>query len=49
MDEQKEMDKLRGEIEAYKGRLKNEFGYSNKDIKADQDLQAGPTQRQPFL
>jgi len=37
-EEQKELDKLRGDIETYKHRLKTEFGYSNKDIKADQDL-----------
>jgi len=38
LDEQKEMDKLKGEIEAYKHKLKVEFGYSNKDIKADPEL-----------
>merc|ERR1712079_400027 len=37
-EEQRELDKLRGEVETYKHRLKTEFGYSNKDIKADQDL-----------
>jgi len=37
-EEQLELDKLRGEIETYKHRLKTEFGYSNKDMKADQDL-----------
>jgi len=30
--------KLEQEIEEYKGKLKTEFGYSNKDIKADPDL-----------
>jgi len=38
LDEQREMDKLKGEIEAYKHKLKVEFGYSNKDIKADPEL-----------
>jgi len=38
-EEMKELDTLRGEVETYKHRLKTEFGYSNKDIKADQDLQ----------
>lgn len=28
-----------GEIEIYKAKLRTEFGYSNKDIKADPDLQ----------
>jgi len=37
-DEQRELDKLRGDVETYKHRLKTEFGYSNKDMKADQDL-----------
>merc|ERR1712141_552814 len=37
-EEQKEADALRGEIETYKGKLKTEFGYSNKDIKADPEL-----------
>lgn len=37
-EEQIELDKLRGDIETYKHRLKTEFGYSNKDMKADQDL-----------
>merc|ERR1712083_1205179 len=37
-DKQKEVDALKEEIEAYKLRLKTEFGYSNKDIKGDQDL-----------
>jgi len=38
-EEQRELDKLRGDIETYKHRLKTEFGYSNKDMKVDQDLQ----------
>merc|ERR1712241_1214555 len=38
-EEQRELDTLRGEVETYKHRLKTEFGYSNKDIKAGQDLQ----------
>merc|ERR1711879_763806 len=37
-EEQIEMDKLQGDIEAYRHKLKTEFGYTNKDIKADQDL-----------
>merc|ERR1719446_1912613 len=38
-DEQKEADSRRGEIENYKHKLKTEFGYSNKDIKGDPELQ----------
>jgi len=38
-EEQKEADSLTGEIEIYKHNLKTEFGYSNKDIKADPELQ----------
>jgi len=38
-EEAKELEKLRGDIEVYKHRLKTEFGYSNKDMKADEDLQ----------
>lgn len=38
-EEQKELDKLRGEIDAYRHRLKTEFGYSTKDMKGDEDLQ----------
>jgi len=38
-EEQKEFQKLQGEIEIYKAKLRTEFGYSNKDIKADPDLQ----------
>merc|ERR1712039_197068 len=37
-EEQKEADALKSEIEIYKGKLKTEFGYSNKDIKADPEL-----------
>merc|ERR1712060_579998 len=37
-EEQRELDNLRGDIETYKHRLKTEFGYSNKDMKTDQDL-----------
>mmetsp|Transcript_22085 Transcript_22085/g.36456 ORF Transcript_22085/g.36456 Transcript_22085/m.36456 type:complete len:264 (+) Transcript_22085:56-847(+) len=37
-EEQKEFQKLQGEIEIYKAKLRTEFGYSNKDIKADPDL-----------
>merc|ERR1712194_811720 len=35
---QKASDSLRQEIEEYRTKLKSEFGYSNKDIKADPDL-----------
>jgi hypothetical protein len=35
---QKEADQLRKEIEEYKNRLRTEFGYTNKDIKADPEL-----------
>lgn len=38
-EEQKELDQLTGELEAYKHRLKTEFGYSSKDMKNDEDLQ----------
>jgi hypothetical protein len=38
-EEQRELDKLRGEIEVYKHKLKTEFGYSAKDMKIDEDLQ----------
>ena len=37
-EEQIELDKLRGDIDTYKHRLKTEFGYSNKDMKTDDDL-----------
>merc|ERR1739838_539402 len=37
-DMQKAADSLRQEIEEYKTKLRSEFGYSNKDIKADPDL-----------
>eukprot|EP00435_Cladocopium_sp_Y103_P000792 s6738_g1.t1 len=37
--EQKEFQKLQGEIELYKAKLRTDFGYSNKDIKADPDVQ----------
>merc|ERR1719436_1849444 len=37
-EEQKACEALKGEIETYKHKLKTEFGYSNKDIKADPDL-----------
>merc|ERR1712194_449972 len=35
---QKQEDSLRQEIDAYKTKLKSEFGYSNKDMKADPEL-----------
>jgi hypothetical protein len=38
-EEQRELDKLRGDIEAYKHKLRTEFGYSAKDMKIDEDLQ----------
>merc|ERR1712194_846502 len=37
-DMQKAADSLRQEIEEYRTKLRSEFGYSNKDIKADPDL-----------
>merc|ERR1711920_396083 len=37
-DVQKAAESLRREIDEYKTKLKSEFGYSNKDIKADPDL-----------
>ncbi|CAK0789994.1 unnamed protein product [Prorocentrum cordatum] len=37
-DMQKAADSLRQEIDAYRSKLKSEFGYSNKEIKADPDL-----------
>eukprot|EP00438_Fugacium_kawagutii_P015092 Skav214583 [mRNA] locus=scaffold57:311092:313215:+ [translate_table: standard] len=37
-EEQKDFAHLQGEIEIYKAKLRTEFGYSNKDIKADPDL-----------
>eukprot|EP00931_Biecheleriopsis_adriatica_P039842 TRINITY_DN2278_c0_g1_i10.p1 TRINITY_DN2278_c0_g1~~TRINITY_DN2278_c0_g1_i10.p1 ORF type:complete len:266 (-),score=126.62 TRINITY_DN2278_c0_g1_i10:209-1006(-) len=38
-EEQKEYSKLQNEVELYKAKLRTEFGYSNKDLKADPDLQ----------
>jgi hypothetical protein len=37
-EDQKAYDALRNEMEIYKLRLKQEFGYTNKDIKADPEL-----------
>lgn len=37
-EEQKEFAQLQNEIEVYKAKLRSEFGYSNKDMKADPDL-----------
>ncbi|CAJ1413805.1 unnamed protein product [Effrenium voratum] len=37
-EEQKEFAQLQNEIEIYKAKLRTEFGYSNKDMKADPDL-----------
>merc|ERR1712083_369194 len=37
-DMQKQADQLRQDIEQYRTKLRSEFGYSNKDIKADPDL-----------
>jgi len=36
--DQKECDDLKNEMEIYKSRLRTEFGYTNKDIKADPEL-----------
>jgi len=47
-EEQKEADDLKGEIEIYKGKLKTEFGYSNKDIKADPELKEMETKLAGF-
>lgn len=33
-EEQKDFAQLQNDIELYKAKLRNEFGYSNKDIKA---------------
>jgi len=38
-DLQKAADQLKQEIEEYKSKLRSEFGYSNKDIKGDPELQ----------
>merc|ERR1711870_125762 len=38
-DVQKAADTLKQEIEEYKNKLRTEFGYSNKDIKVDPELQ----------
>ncbi|CAJ1382530.1 unnamed protein product [Effrenium voratum] len=37
-EEQKEFAKLQNEVELYKAKLKTEFGYTAKDMKADPDL-----------
>merc|ERR1711920_1041526 len=37
-DMQKAADSLRQEIEQYKAKLRTEYGYTNKDIKADPEL-----------
>merc|ERR1712176_1664111 len=37
-DVEKQVEELKREIEEYKGKLRTEFGYSNKDIKADPEL-----------
>ena len=37
-EEQKEFAQLQNDIELYKAKLRSEFGYSNKDMKADPDL-----------
>jgi len=47
-EEQKEMSKLQGEVEAYKHRLKEEFGYSQKDMKNDPDLAGMETRLREF-
>mmetsp|Transcript_78451 Transcript_78451/g.123681 ORF Transcript_78451/g.123681 Transcript_78451/m.123681 type:complete len:266 (+) Transcript_78451:62-859(+) len=38
-EEQRDYVSLQGEVEVYKAKLRNEFGYSNKEMKADPDLQ----------
>merc|ERR1719343_1774398 len=38
-DLQKQADQLKKDIEEYKGKLRTEYGYTNKDIKADPELQ----------
>lgn len=38
-EEQRDFANLQGEVEVYKAKLRNEFGYSNKEMKADPDLQ----------
>ena len=38
-EEQRDYANLQGEVEVYKAKLRNEFGYSNKEMKADPDLQ----------
>jgi len=38
-EEQRDYVNLQGEVEVYKAKLRNEFGYSNKEMKADPDLQ----------
>lgn len=37
-EQEQEKKDLEGQIEEYRNKLKNEFGYTNKDIKADPDL-----------
>jgi hypothetical protein len=37
-EDQKAMENLKGEIDVYRHKLKTEWGYTNKDIKADPDL-----------
>lgn len=37
-DQEQEKKDLEAQIEEYRNKLKNEFGYTNKDIKADPDL-----------
>jgi len=37
-EQEQEKKDLEQQIEEYRNKLKNEFGYSNKDIKADPDL-----------
>jgi len=38
-EEQKEYAKLKDEYEIYKAKCRTEFGYTNKDLKADPDIQ----------
>lgn len=47
-EEQRDFVNLQGEVEIYKAKLRNEFGYSNKEMKADPDLQEMETRLAAF-
>jgi len=47
-EELKEFAQLQNDIELYKAKLRSEFGYSNKDIKADPDLKDMETRLAAF-